>query len=125
MDKIDGISDEVNYVFEISLLVYVWGELEKVIPDLAGLVEQCWIEHYREGRKQSDRTFFLRYGVRVLNPVINRTLKRPPDYPHSFDEIMKIALKDTIRKNQGLRQYLKKMNEANAMVSSDNDKTGS
>jgi hypothetical protein len=117
IEKIEGISDEVNYVFEISSLVYVWGELEKVIPDFAQLVEKCWIEHYRDGRKQSDRTFFLKYGVRVFNPIINRTLKRHPDYLFSFDGIMRHALKDAIRKNQGLHEYLRKMKSANVMES--------
>lgn len=121
IERIEGISDEVNYVFEISSLVYVWGELEKVIPDFPELIEKCWIEHYREGRKQSDRTFFLKYGVRVFNPIINRTLKRSPDYRFSFDEIMKIALKDSIRKNQGLHQHLRKIKLANAMTSPENE----
>lgn len=115
MDRIEGISDEVNHVFEISSLVYVWGELEKVIPNLPALVEQCWKEHYHEGSRQSDRTFFLKYGVRVLNPIINRSLNRPLDYPTSFDEIMKIALKDIIRKDQDLYRYLKKLQDASDM----------
>ena len=122
MEKIEGISDEVNYVFEISSLVYVWGELEKVIPDFAQLVEKCWIEHYRTGRKQSDRTFFLQYGVRVFNPIINRALKRHPDYLFSFDEIMRHALKDAIRKNQGLHEYLRRMKTANVMESEDKNR---
>ena len=107
MERIEGISDSVQYVFTLSNLVYVMPALRKIGIDTTKILSDCWLEYDESDRKESQPKFFLKYGVRVVNPLLNEILQRPVGYP-SFNEILEHALKDVIANDPSLPRRLKK-----------------
>jgi hypothetical protein len=108
MERIEGISYRVQYVFTIASLVYVMPNLRQTGIDVPRVVRDCWEEYDLGDRKDSPETFFLKYGVRVINPLLNKKLNRPADHP-TFNDILEYSLEDVIAKDQGLQRELRKM----------------
>ena len=111
MERIEGISYKVQYVFTIASLVHVMPNLRQTGIDLPRVVRDCWDEYDQSNRKDSPATFFLKYGVRVINPIINKKLNRPPDHP-SFNDILEYSLEEVIAKDRVLQKELKKIKKS-------------
>ena len=108
MERIEGISYQVQYVFTISSLVHVMPSLRQTGIDVPKVVRECWDEYDLSDRKDTPATFFLKYGVRVINPLLNKKLGRPVGHP-TFNDIMEYSLEEVIAKDQGLQRELRKM----------------
>lgn len=107
MERIEGISYEVQYVFTLASLVYVMPNLRQTGIDTTKVMRDCWQKYDDSDRKESQQNFFLKYGVRVINPLLNKKLNRPTDHP-TFNDILEYSLKDVIAKDASLRRSLKK-----------------
>jgi len=96
MNQRNKISRAVKDQFTIGRLGWVWPELIKLGFNSQAVAADVW------GRfnalpepKGGQSTFFLKYGLEVLEPQINERLGHPPGYP-SFNELMERALKQFI-----------------------------
>ena len=108
MEKIEGISYQVQYVFTIASLVHVMPNLRQTGIDVPRVVRDCWEEYDLSDRKDSPETFFLKYGVRVINPLLNKKLNRPKDHP-TFNDILEYSLEEVMAKDQNLQRELRKL----------------
>lgn len=108
MERIDGISYQVQYVFTIASLVHVMPNLRQTGIDVPRIIRDLWEEYDLSDRKDSPEVHFLKYGVRVINPLLNKKLNRPVDHP-TFNNILEYSLEDVMAKDQGLQRELRKM----------------
>ena len=111
MERIEGISYQVQYVFTIASLVYVMPNLRQTGIDVPRVVRDCWEEYDLSDRKDSPEAFFLKYGVRVINPLLNKKLGRPKDHS-TFNDILEYSLEEVMAKDQNLQRELRKLKKA-------------
>lgn len=107
MEQIEGISYEVQYVFTLASLVHVMPNLRQTGIDTQKIMQAFWNEYDETGKKESQTNFFLKYGVRVINPLLNKKLNRPPDHP-TFNDILEYSLKEVIANDASLQRRKRK-----------------
>src|SRR6478736_1147040 len=99
MNKIEGLSVEVCYVFSVAKLNRVWPQLDRVIPRTQSqqVVKQIWDEYGKMDNKTRgpESTYFLRRSQELINPLLNEKLGREKDFP-TWNNLLAYALRDFI-----------------------------
>jgi hypothetical protein len=107
MERIEGISYEVQYVFTLASLVHVMPNLRQTGIDTQKVMQTFWDEYDETDKKESQTNFFLKYGVRVINPLLNKKLNRPPEHP-TFNDILEYSLQEVIANDASLQRRKRK-----------------
>gem|GEM_PF-3226454 len=92
--RIDGIDAEVQIIFKEEYI-------SKLLPHFAtvglpiGILDELINAYIASGEKVTYSWWFLDYGQRVINPMMNEKLKRAKDHP-TFNNLLKHALKEPL-----------------------------
>lgn len=97
------VSKEVEHVFILPYFMYVWPQLRKIGFDTEQLAKQFWDNHKEKGNGMSPNLYFLKWGVEVLQPMMNKKLNRPEDHP-TFIKMMDYLMKPFIVKDPYLNK---------------------
>ena len=95
--------EEVKHVFTTPDLMYVWEEFRRLGFDTQVIADEMWAKKKETAPDELDGNFFLRYGVEVLQPMLNKRLNRPFDHP-TFFNMLHYLLKHKIAKDPWLNQ---------------------
>lgn len=103
--RVEGIDIEVQIVFTRE-------HLDLILPyyDKTGLsrsvIDDMINAYIASGELVSYERWFLEYGQRVINPLMNQKLGRAINHP-TFNNLLKFALKDQIEANPTIIQIRK------------------
>jgi|GEM_PF-5860817 len=89
------ISKEVDEAFTLDHLGDVWKEVEKTKLDVNKLVEQVYSRYKEYGTAFPPNDFFLMWGVKELNPIMNKQLGRET-HAKTFQFLMEHVLEKEI-----------------------------
>ncbi len=106
MDKpirVERIDIEIQLVFRKEHIDLVLPHFQRV--GLPATVLDDMIDAYiKSGEIVSYERWFLEYGQRVINPLMNQKLGRAKDHP-TFNNLLKHALKEILETNTMLKQF--------------------
>ena len=106
MDKpirVEGIDIEIQLVFRKEHIELVLPHFQRV--GLPSTVLDDMIDAYiKSGEIVSYERWFLEYGQRVINPLMNQKLGRAKDHP-TFNNLLKHALKEVLETDSILNQF--------------------
>lgn len=103
--RVEGIDVEIQIVFRAEHIQLIVPHLKRIgLPDSA---LNDIIENYtKSGELVSYERWFLEYGQKNLNPLMNKLLNRASDHP-TFNSLLKFSLKDQIE-NDSILIHLRK-----------------
>lgn len=58
-----------------------------------------FITDFKASGERDETAYFLDYGLRVLNPMLNQRLNRPIDHP-TFIKLVEYSIQDEIKRSQ-------------------------
>ena len=99
MEAGNQVSDKVVRMFAMGRLSDVWREFRKIGMEPAEFAPQMWAIRDKDFKHMGNSDFLFKYGIEVLEPIINEKLQRPAGY-QSFNELMETALKEYIELNK-------------------------
>ncbi len=106
MDKpirVEGIDIEIQLVFQKEHIELVLPHFQRVgLP--SNVLDEMIDAYIKSGETVPYERWFLEYGQRVINPLMNQKLGRPNDHP-TFNNLLKHALKEVIENNDLLKQF--------------------
>ncbi len=103
--RVEGIDIEVQIVFTPAHLDLIWPYYDKTGLS-RGIIDDMINEYIASGERVPYERWFLEYGQRVINPLMNKKLGRPLDHP-TFNNLLKFALKKEIEINPVIIQLRK------------------
>jgi hypothetical protein len=106
MDKpirVEGIDVNIQLVFRPEHIPLVTAQFDKVglNPSLMGDLIDSYV---KSGELVSYERWFLEYGQRVINPLLNIKLNRAMNHP-TFNNLLKHALKEVIEESPILKYF--------------------
>ncbi|CAN5344400.1 hypothetical protein BH09BAC3_BH09BAC3_08030 [soil metagenome] len=108
MDKpirVEGIDVNIQIVFRQEHISLVLPQFEKIgLP--ASTMDDLIDGHIKSGEIVTYERWFLDYGQRVLNPLMNKKLGRAIDHP-TFNSLLKYVLKDVMDESPILKHFSK------------------
>ncbi len=106
MDKpirVEGIDIDIQLVFRKEHIELVLPHFERV--GLSPIAMDEMINAYvKSGETVSYERWFLEYGQRVINPLMNQKLGRAKEHP-TFNNLLRHALKEILKTNMILKQF--------------------
>lgn len=108
MDKpirVEGIDVAIQLVFRKEHIELLLPHFQRVgLP--ATLMDDVIDAYIKSGETVSYERWFLEYGQRIINPMMNQKLGRAKDHP-TFNNLLKHALKEIIETDSLLNQFRK------------------
>jgi hypothetical protein len=108
MDKpirVEGIDIDIQLVFRKEYIELVLPHFQRVGLS-ATVVDEMINTYIKSGETVSYERWFLEYGQRIINPLMNQKLGRVKDHP-TFNNLLKHALKEVLESNVLLKQFKK------------------
>ena len=97
------VSKEVDEAFTLAHVNNVWKEVEKTKLDVNKLIEQVYNRYQEYGKTVFPaKDFFLMWGVKELNPIINKQLGREP-HAKTFQFLLEHVLEKEIDSRNRLK----------------------
>jgi hypothetical protein len=103
--RVEGIDVEIQIVFRAEYIQSIVPHLRRIgVTDstLDDLIEN----YIKSGELVSYERWFLEYGQKNLNPLMNKLLNRPSGHP-TFNNLLKFSLKDQMENDPILVQLRK------------------
>ena len=98
------VSNEVDEAFTLDHLPDVWREVEKTKLDVNELIEQVYNRYKEYGKAVFPaKDFFLMWGVKELNPIMNKQLGRETN-ARTFQFLMEYILEKEIDNRNRLKK---------------------
>lgn len=100
------ISEEARYVFDMHHIIHVWTQLRKIGFNTEELAADFHLAYGRAKEKESllpESTFFLRWGIDVLQLRMNARLGRQPHHP-TFIRMMEFLMEPVIRSDHAAQE---------------------
>ena len=106
MDKpirVEGIDVDIQLVFRREHIELVLPHFQRV--GFSSTVLDEMIDGYiKSGEVVAYERWFLEYGQRIINPLMNQKLGRAKEHP-TFNNLLKHALKDILEADPVLKQF--------------------
>lgn len=106
MDKpirVEGIDIEIQLVFRKENIELVLPHFQRVgLPEK--VLDEMIDAYIKSGETVSYERWFLEYGQRIINPLMNQKLGRAQDHP-TFNNLLRHALKDILKVDPILKQF--------------------
>lgn len=106
MDKpirVEGIDIEIQLVFRKEHIELVLPHFQRVgLP--SNVLDDMIDAYIKSGETVSYERWFLEYGQRIINPLMNQKLGRAKDHP-TFNNLLKHALKEVLEADSILKQF--------------------
>jgi hypothetical protein len=94
ISRIEGIDFQIQIIFKSEYIKLLIPHFERVGLDLH-VVDELINAYIASGEKVTYEFWFLEYGQRVINPMLNKKLNRDVHHP-TFNNLLKHALKDEL-----------------------------
>jgi hypothetical protein len=101
--RVEGIDIDIQLIFQQEHIELVLPHFQRVgLP--SNVMDEMINAYIKSGETVSYERWFLEYGQKVINPLMNQKLGRSKDHP-TFNNLLKHALKEILESNTLLKQF--------------------